>query len=227
MAETDKGIVHLSEPSLDDEIADLCKWSLKHEANGMPIVWMKQSRTWKRNWVSLYRQLLAGLSRLTTKYVSIAEHDCLYSQEHLAWIPPEDDVFYYNENHWLLQWKSTRPELDGMFSRRAKRYALSQIACNRELLLRTVAKRLELIAVNIVPEGEFGAMQLKYFAESGRPVHLQDFFKDKQKADMFKTECPNVDIRHSKNFSGPKRGKKRCYRIPYWGTLEDVKGMMR
>ena len=37
----------------------------------------------------------------------------------------------------------------------------------------------------------------------------------------FRTENPNIDIRHGGNFTGPRRGRKRRYELPYWGKLED------
>jgi hypothetical protein len=38
------------------------------------------------------------------------------------------------------------------------------------------------------------------------------------------TNIPNLDIRHGSNFTGPKRGKDRCYELLYWGKFDDVIG---
>jgi len=43
---------------------------------------------------------------------------------------------------------------------------------------------------------------------------------DKEKYDVFRTRLPNLDIRHDKNFTGPKRGRKRRYKIKYWGRFQ-------
>jgi hypothetical protein len=199
-----KGIVHISEPSLREEVAELCLTVLSKELRDIPVVYMKQPKDKKKCWLSLYQQLRMGLELIDTKYVGICEHDCLYTHEHLSWMPPTDDKYYYNLNHWLVQWGSTKPEFDMMYSYWPKRLALSQLVCNRELLLRAVKDRLHLLEDNIELEGEFGALVLKARkrAKSGNPSYLQAMDKylfEQPKKETFRTENPNVDIRHTSN----------------------------
>jgi hypothetical protein len=59
-------------------------------------------------------------------------------------------------------------------------------------------------------------------ASSGRSTQLQAYLKEyvtKYTSEFFRTETPNLDIRHNSNFTGPKRGKERCYNLPYWGQF--------
>lgn len=54
---------------------------------------------------------------------------------------------------------------------------------------------------------------------------LQRYLKEyttRYNSESFMTTLPNLDIRHSTNFTGPKRGKKRCYELTYWGSFKEI-----
>jgi len=194
----------------------------------------------KRSWLTLYRQIHKGLEAVKTRNVAIAEHDCLYHVDHFRWPPPRDDVFYYNENVWLVQWaKENHPELNGSYSKFwGQRLALSQLICNRDLYLRTLEQRLDIIdkdrsmIKNIDHAGEPGVSKInvkraRRWADSGRPVYLKDFLGkvlEHEHYETFTTRIPNLDIRHDGNFTGPRRGKNRRMRLPYWKHFKDVMG---
>jgi hypothetical protein len=62
-------------------------------------------------------------------------------------------------------------------------------------------------------------------AKSGSHAHLSGYMEKhltQFTAETFKTEIANLDIRHGSNFTGPKRGKRRTYELPYWGRFEHV-----
>lgn len=243
----EKTIIYLTDNSLDEALAAKVREILVREARGIPIVSVSQKPVdlglnvcvgeIGRNWVSLYSQLIAGIDACDTPYVGVAEHDCLYSHEHLAWIPPRGDVFYYNSNCWLVQWGGNHPELNGMYSYWPKRLALSQLVCDRQLLRASITERLELLedGSSITREflgcGEPGVVSERAMkkardaALSGKPIQLQRYLNDylrKYTSEAFKTGIPNLDIRHASNFTGPKRGKMRRYELPYWGRFEGV-----
>jgi hypothetical protein len=177
---------------------------------------------------------MIGLENTDTQYVVMAEHDILYSHEHLSWTPPCDDTFYYNFNHWIVRYE------DGMYSYWKNRYALSQLVCNRELLMRATKERLDciekglLITKGLRGAGEPGvadasAMEtpLERIARkmaSGRSVTAPEMvsYLTPQKAEGFKTTIPNLDIRHGGNFTGNKRGNNRTWEIPYWGSFKKL-----
>ena len=223
-----KSLIHLADGSVKDDIDRLCRSTLIRESKDIPIVYIVQPPEMKRCWLSLYKQLLKGLETATTDYVGICEQDVLYSSEHLEWIPPTDDAFYYNVNTWFYQYSSkNHPECDGMYSFWANRLALSQLVCNRELLKKSVTDRLNFLNNDVALEGEFGALvhKLKKRAEDGSSAYLKamDKYIDEQPPyKTFKTKIPNVDIRHESNFTGARRGNKRRFEIPYWGKLEDL-----
>ena len=248
----DTTILCTTDNSLDEGLARVCREWLLKATNGHPIISVSQKPIdlgenicvgdIGRSWLSLHRQLLAGLKKVKTRYVAIAEHDCVYSEEHFQWVPPRDDVFYYNNNMWLLQWKGTKPEFNGMYSYWPNRYALSQLVCNNDLLLRTIDRRLNVIDKDrgLMKElqhvGEPGITEYKMkrvqrYAANGSHVYLRPMLKDfvehleNEKAETFRTKVPNLDIRHGTNFTGPKRGKNRRWELAPWGKLDDIKAV--
>lgn len=240
-------ILYLTDNSLDPQVAGLCQRVLMREAGEIPIVSVSQKPLdfgrnvcvgeIGRSWASLYRQIIAGLEVIDSDWVAIAEHDVLYTFEHLTYRPDDPSVFYYNHNCWLVVGPgSNHPELFGMYSYWPQRYALSQLIAPHKLLYNSTIEILGLIEAGLKIQkgmrwyGEPGVIEGKLKkaaieAESGRPSQLQRYLKDyvtRYDHKVFKTEVPNVDIRHGTNFTGPKRGKKRCYTLPYWGRFEEV-----
>jgi len=237
-----------TENLLAEPLFTICQRALVDAANGRPIISVSHKPidlgknicigVHKRSWLLLYRQLLRGVENAETKYVAVAEHDCIYTDEHFSFIPPLDDTFYYNENHCLVQYSQKKHlNLKGMYSRYwEQRLALSQLISNRELLLNTLRRRLDLLDKDrklvreILFAGEPGLSRIRlekarYWAESGRPVGLKKYLKEQleeEKYGVFRTSIPNLDIRHDGNFTGPKRGKKRTFDEPYWGKFEDL-----
>lgn len=243
----EKTIIYLTDGSLDEALATRVREILVREAGAIPIVSVSQRPVdlgrnvclgeIGRSWMSLYSQILAGIDACDTPYIGIAEHDCLYSHEHLAWTPPSDGVFFYNFNCWLVQWGGNHPELDGMYSYWPKRYALSQLVCRKELLKQSTEEVMNLLQMGFETKkgmrwyGEPGLARDTYkayeAAVSDKPIQLQRYLKDyltKYTSEPFKTEIPNLDIRHGSNFTGPKRGNQKTYELPYWGRFAEVIG---
>lgn len=240
-------IIHITDNSLTEEIAALCQRVLVREAREIPIISVSQKPMdfgrniclgeIGRNWISLYKQLLAGADAAETDWIVVCEHDCLYTYEHLSYQPDDESVFWYNYNCWLVQWGGNHPELNGMYSYWPRRLALSQLICHKDLLRRSVTERLEILEhggkmdKQFLGCGEPGVVseralqKAKKAAESGKPIQLQRYLKDylqKYEHRTFGTVKPNLDIRHGSNFTGPKRGKKRTFTLPYWGEFKEV-----
>lgn len=238
-------IIYFTDNSLEEKLAQKCREVLKKEAQDIPIVSVSQKSIdlgknicvgeIGRSWLSLYKQVLAGAEAAETPHVVMAEHDCMYTHEHLGWTPPNEDVFYYNHNHWLVWWADYKTEINGMYSYWPGRYALSQLVCSRELLIKSIKERLAFLENGyIMVRGLRGAgepgvadekaiMKAQSEATSGRPTQLQRYLKGcltEYRSDKFMTVNPNLDIRHGHNFTGPKRGKNRTYSLPYWGKFE-------
>jgi hypothetical protein len=238
-------ILYYSDSRLDSQIERVCIDHLNKAADGKPIISVTQKPLdlgtnicvgdMGSSWLNLYRQLLIAVENATTPYVAMAESDCLYTAEHYNWIPPRDDVFYYNENCWFVQWGGNHPELNGMYSTFwGERKALSQLICNRELLHKDLVQKLSLldqhewVKKSLLFAGEPGVTRIKEaqkWANSGKGVSLMKFIEEyleSQTSDIFRTVLPNLDIRHASNFTGPKRGKNRTYTLEPWGDFKTI-----
>lgn len=240
----DRSIVFYTDNSVDTSLLNRVIEHLKETAGDIPIVSVSHEPIYlghnivigkkKRSWLTLYRQLLTGLKEINTRYVMTAEHDCFYTREHMEWTPPRDDTFYYNESNYLVQWADDHPKLKGMYSVYwEERLALSQLVCNTELLRETIDARLDILDKNrslvkaiqhIGEPGNSKVLKVRQLAASGRPVYLREYLKkqlDKEKLGTFRTKLYNLDVRHNHNFTGPKRGRKRVFEVPYWGRFEE------
>lgn len=221
----DTTILYLTDNCLDPQIDRLVRATLLRQAADIPIISVSQQPIEfgqnicvgpiGRSWTSIFKQVLAGLAEVKTRFVSIAEHDCLYTNEHLSFIPPQADCFWVNKNCWLVQHGGNHPELTGMYSYWHKRSAMSQVVVARELFREYTELQVKLIAAN---------QEAKRVADSGSSEQLQRYIGLIQgyRTRFFATVKPNLDIRHGGNFTGPKRGKRRCYELPYWGKWEEV-----
>jgi hypothetical protein len=245
-------IIYYTDHSLGEPLFTKCQQHLVKVAGTLPIVSVSHTPIAlgrniaigkrKRSWLLLYQQLLKGVEEATTDYVAMAEHDCLYHEEHFAFVPPRDDTFFYNENTLFVQWSDiNHPDLKGMYSRwPSQRLALSSLICNRQLLLDTLNQRLDLLDKDrklvreIVFAGEPGLSKMRVesarkWAASGRSVYLKDYLKgylkaqlDLEKYDTWASEKPLLDIRHDGNFTGPRRGVRRHWDNPHWGRFAEV-----
>lgn len=249
MASEEITIIYLTENRLAETIAKLCRKHLVIAADGKRIISVSQKPInlgdnicvgdIGRSWLNIYKQQLVGLKEAKTKYVAIAEHDVLYTKEHFNWMPKDDETFWFNDNCWFVEWGGNHPEMDGMYSKwSSNRKALSQLICNRELLIKSVEERLELIegGLKIMRKlGEPGSfpkdvVEAAKIAVSGKPDYLKNLL-DKHltqfKSESFNTVNPNLDIRHKTNFTGPRRGKKRRYYLEPWGEFKNIWQQMK
>lgn len=237
-------IIYYSDSLLDKKIEEVCIRQLKKAAGDHPIISVTQKPLdlgtnicvgeIGRSWINLYKQLMIGCEAAKTKYVAMAESDCLYTAEFYNFVPPTDDTFYYNENVWFVQWGGNHPELNGMYSCYwDNRYALSQLICDRELLLKSLYARLDLLEnhndeVAKVSHGEPGLSRIRLaqnIAKQPRGHSLAPYlseFLETEKLGVWRTVEPQLDIRGGWNFTGPKRGKKRTYNLEPWGEFKAI-----
>lgn len=245
----DKTILYLTDNSLDGELAEKCRKLLLKVSCGLPIVSVSQEPLdfginicvgkIGRSGISMDTQILEGLKIITTKWVSVAEHDCVYSEEHFQFIPPDDKFFWYNDSVWLAQLVHDRcPEYNGMYSYIKHRRVMSQLVCDRNLFMQATIDRLALMQdrdwVDHYPLGRIGepgttnqkhADKLVSRMERKNIVHLRKQLKEFVNgygARDFNTKIPNLDLRHSSNFTGQRRGKRRRWELDPWGRLDQV-----
>lgn len=229
-------IVYYTDNSLDAELMRFCHAKLLEAANGKRIISVSQQPLnfgdnicvgdIGRSHLSLFKQILAGVEQVQTEFLALAEHDCLYTPEHFDWKPPTDDLFYYNVNHYFVQWSGS--EIDGLYSYH-RRKVLSMMIADTALTIKAAREKVVMIEAGAeIAKGQPGACE--FGVCDNRQAYtdfikvLKDFGKEVgcYRAAAFRTITPQLDIRHRSNFSGMRRGKDRRYDLDYWGDFKKV-----
>lgn len=178
----DKTIIYYTDNSIDTTISDMCYALLKRAASDIPIVEQYQDVSWERSYLSIIRQIRDGLSRVKTRNVALAEHDCIYTREHFEFEPIDENTLYFNTNVMYLNLK-----FNGHVSPRGKHTRpISQMICTREALTDFLNKREPVFSIG----RDFDPS--KKFDPTERDFRIK----------TFETKEPNFDIRHDKNFTG-------------------------
>ena len=170
----------------------------------------------KRGYLSMFKQILAGLEASKEDIIFLCEHDVLYYPSHFDFIPPKKDIYYYNQNWWKLR-------LSDGFALHWDANGVSGLCAYREHLLKFYRKRVTEVE-------KTGYMRSMGFEPEGRSTTLTK---------NWKSEYPNVDIRHGNNLSKDKWGLNDFFdkstainmiattEIPGWGNAKDlVKGLI-
>jgi hypothetical protein len=138
----------------------------------------------ERGYLSMFRQILAGLEALDTDYAFLVEHDVLYHQSHFDFVPPRDDVYYYNLNVWKVN-----AETGHAVTYETKQ--TSGLCANRHLLLEHYRKRVKRV------EAEGFSRKMGFEPGShNRPERVDDIGSD-----VWRSDSPNLDIRHGHNLT--------------------------
>ena len=219
-----KGIVYYTDNRLDPVIMSSCQKQLASAANGRPIVSVSLEPiefgnniylALKRGYLTMFKQILAGLEALDTEVVFFCEHDVLYHPSHFDFIPLDRNKFYYNTNVWKVRFD------DGHAMRTAKCQQTSGLCAYRELLLKHYRKRVEIVE-------EIGFSRKMGFEPGthGRAERVDDY-----KSENWESAYPNIDIRHDKNLTpsrwSPDQFRNKRYtagwqeeeKLPGWGLV--------
>ena len=221
-----KGIVYYTCGTLDEAIAEPVRRNLVKSKNGHELGVVSLQRAdfgdWtivlqrERSAITMHHQILAGLERSTADYVFLCEHDVLYHPSHFEFVPPKDNIYYYNTNVWRVRYE------DGHAVRTDDCKQVSGLCANRKLLVEHYRKRVE-------------RMEREGFSRSNGyepgTRHLPNGY-DNHNAEGWSSPFPNLDIRHSKNltkthwtidsFRNPKYAKgwqETDAEIPGWGQI--------
>ena len=171
----------------------------------------------KRGYLTMFKQILGALENSSSDIVFFCEHDVLYHPSHFDFTPPKKTKFYYNENVWKLNSENGH----------ALHYDCKQvsgIAVYRDLAIKHYKKRIKMV--------EKDGFKMSMGFEPA--THMRSARVDNLTSESWKSEFPNVDIRHGHNLS-TTRWKKSDFRnqkftkgwiealeIPAWGKTEDL-----
>ena len=169
----------------------------------------------ERGYLTMFRQILAGLEEIDTEFVFFCEHDVLYSLSHFDFTPPNSTQVFYNRNTWKVNAETGH----------ALHYLCSQtsgLCASRDILLQHYRKR-----VAIVENIGFSRKQGFEPATHRRAERVDDLTSR-----VWMSEYPNIDIRHSHNLTSSRwrqdqfRDKRNCQgwveaeAVPGWGVTK-------
>lgn len=222
-----KGILYYTDNQAQEKILLACRKQLKRCQGNMPLVSVSQYPIdfgfnivlpLKSQLISMFRQIVAGLEDLSVDTIFLAEHDVLYHPSHFDFTPPKDDIYYFNTNVWTV--KSDTGE--ALYFDGARRN--SGLVASRKILLEHFTKKIEKARTFFASTTRGFGRKVGY--EPGKKKGRDDY-----RAVEFKSEFPNLDIKHGRNITKP-RFKLSAYQhggervkdswvltdeVPYWG----------
>lgn len=222
-----KGVVYYTDNRLDDKLMTACQKQIKKgikekhivSVSLQPINFGKNIHLpLERGYLTMAKQILAGLQASDADIIFFCEHDVLYHPSHFDFIPPKKDVYYYNTNVWKL-----RAE-DGLAVKVDDCKQLSGLCAYKDLLMAHYKARI----ARLEAEGYSNAIGHEPGTHN-RPERI-----DSYTAEAWQSALPNIDIRHDKNAT-PSRWSKDDFRnerftkgwtesndIQGWGQTEDI-----
>jgi len=172
----------------------------------------------ERGYLTMFKQILAGLEASTADVIFFCEHDILYHPSHFDFVPPRKDAFYYNLNVWKVR------AGDGHALRVDDCKQTSGLCAWRELLLEHYRKRVERV--------ERDGFDRNMGFEPG--THNPPRGIDNYGAESYVSRYPNIDIRHDRNLT-PNRWNRDQFRnqrytigwteadeVPGWGNTKKL-----
>lgn len=148
---------------------------------------------------TMLKQIYTALLHSECDYVFFCEHDVLYPKCHFDFVPPTNNIFYYNANIW--RWDYPKDQ----FITYDRLISLSSLCCNWQLAMDHYFKRLQYV------------IEKGWYKENGRDpdwariIGFEPGTKKKKRGgysdDDFETwqsKEPIIDIRHDKTYSKRK-----------------------
>lgn len=217
-----KGILYYTCNTHDPIIESACRAQLLRARNGYQLGSVSRQEIEFGDWnvvvdmprspETMHQQILTGLRLLKTDIVFLCESDVLYHPSHFEFVPPKDDVVYFNSNIWRTRYPDGHCVwTDGL-------QQVSGICAYRDLLLEFYERRVE----------QIGKEGFNRHYEPGPKIKVGMEFG----TESWQSSQPNLDIRHGGTLTKSKwsvddfrdkryaAGWKEASEIPYWGVVE-------
>lgn len=168
-------------------------------------------------YLGMFKKILGALENCSADIVFFAEHDVLYHSSHFDFIPKDENTFYYNQNVYFLR------NTDG----HVLHYDVNQLSglcVYRETALKHFRERFEMteakykeLGLDKLADGPERDQQNTLFNRFVRNLGFEPFthhrvdWKNKFNCETWKSEYPNVDVKHGGNATG-QRWTKEEYR---------------
>ena len=201
-----KGIIFYTDNRISNPIRSIVRNSIK-QAN-LPIVSTSLKKIpfgknivveGQRSYPTMVNQIIVALENLDTKYVFFCEHDVVYSLEHFDFIPPKDNIFYYNSNvyRWWIGAKNV--------IRYDRMLPLSVLCVNREFALKHYKMRQRKIEEWGLDKFRSREPRLarKWGYEPGTKKKRRGGITDDDFGTWY-SKKPVIDLRYKGTFSAPK-----------------------
>lgn len=212
-----KGVVYYTDSELNEELAEVCREQIKRGIKEKHIVSVSLKplnfgknihMPLQRGYLTMAKQILAGLKASTADVIFFCEHDVKYHPSHFDFIPPDKSKVYYNTNVWRVRQDGHALYTDDL-------QQLSGLVAYRETLIKHYETRLKMLDQAYVHLEMTGRTEdfNKYVramgfepGTHGRPERVDDL-----QANNYKSLYPNLDIRHEQNLT-PSRWNKDQFR---------------
>jgi hypothetical protein len=185
------GCIYYTDNLLDENIMKACQKQLLKAVNDKKIVSVSLKPLdfgqnivlpLERGYLTMFKQILAGLETLDTDIVYFCEHDVLYHPSHFDFIPPKDDVLYYNNSYWFLR-------LPDGFALHYDVSPLSSLCAYRQPLINHYRERIALV------EKEGFSYRIGFEPMTHHRIKWQNWYG----FEVRQSEGPNIDISHGNN----------------------------
>lgn len=200
------GLLYYTDNRLDEKLMKICQKQLKKAAGDKKIVSVSLQPIdfgqnivlpLERGYLTMFKQILAGLEALDTDIVYFCEHDVLYHKSHFAFIPPQKNIYYYNNNYWFLRL------VDG-FALHYDVSPLSSLCAYRDILINHYKERIAMV------EKEGFSYRIGFEPFTHRRIKWNSWYNFELRV----SKKPNIDIKHGKNLTGARWTKDKFRRQP-------------
>jgi hypothetical protein len=228
-----KGVLYYTDNRLNMKLAGVVRKQIEQASGGMPVTSVSLKPLGfgrnihikaERGYLTMFKQILAGLEAMNQNIVYFCEHDVLYDPSHFEFTPENKNTFYYNGNYWFLR------GTDG-FAIHYDVSPLSGLVVYREAAIKHFRERVAMI---------------EKLGEEYKPLHMgfEPFTHGRVKwefwcpFEVFQSKTANIDISHGDNTTW-KRWKKDQFirqpkfweestidRIPGWPNLRELVGFI-
>jgi len=204
-----KGVIYYTENCLNREMLTICQKQLRKAFDGeIAVCSLKPMKFGDKHVVlegrvksypTMITQILAALELSSAENVFFTEHDVLYHPSHFDFIPPRDDIYYYNINNWRWRWGTDVAITYDTLS------SLSGMCCNRELAIKHYKYRIKVMKDQRLDErrGREPRWARKFGYEPGTKKRHRGGITNEDH-EVRKSKFPNIDIRHGRTFTHPK-----------------------
>lgn len=217
-----KGLIYYTDNRCEERIVSICREQLRRCCPNWSIVSISQHpinfgeniiMDLPRSSASMYKQILSGLQASAADIVFLIEHDILYHPSHFEFVPPNKDRIYYNLNRWAIDARTGQ-------ALHYISWCNSHIVAYREPLLNWLTDFVALIDKEGYSRRRMGHAIGKRKYEGVKHYKVKTFM----------SEYPNVDIRHSNNFTKNRFRREQfnsdvrewqlADEIPFWGKTK-------